>query len=393
VLQNAATVSLPDWLFDRRRERLAWVVWGVVFLGCGVLSVLRPGVREVVHVYREASRAWLSGRDIYPGIDYPPTFVVLFAPFAKLPVSVCEIVWRALQLTVYLSSLKRLAKVVSLAPPRLFFFISLLSLPAALGSIRSGQTNLMLAGSMAHAASAWIAGRRLSAATWLTVAVVAKPIGIVMVLLLAAVDLAMVPWLVAGLLFSAAFPLLFDPWPYVIHQYKAWFADILAVAASRENRFDDLTGLFRALHWEVPAAWMWIGRVVAAALTLLIWRAASARFAKRRSGLFLLGLSASYLMLFNPRTESNGYVILSHAIASFAALLLVVEGRPAGWLLVGLEAAMTNGIFGRTVFDLTRLWLMPVLAIVFLGFLIFEVWRVPPSGPVLPQGLGMPPPA
>ena len=371
---------MPAWLFDRRRERVAWALWGVAFVGFSVLSILQPEMRTVLHVYRRASNAWLSGQAIYPGMDYPLPFVILFTPFARIPLAASEILWRALEMGVYVSSLWRLARVVEPGPRRLFLLLSLLALPAALGSIKNGQTNLLLAGAMAHATVDWIRMRRRSAVVWLIVGVVVKPIGIVMVLLLAAADLALIPWLAGGLLLTAALPLLFDPWPYVVHQYRAWYADLLSIAPSEEHRFDDINGLLRTLHLQVPTQGMLLVRLVAAALTLAVWWVGSKRLAQPQRGLTLLGLSASYLMLFNPRTESNSYVILSHSIAALALLVLVVQGRRIGWLLVGLDVAMANGMSGKTVWLMTKLWLMPVLAAVFFVFLISEVWRARPPG-------------
>ncbi len=365
---------MPAWCFDRRRERLAWTLWVAVFSAFAVLSIVRPEMRTVLRVYRNASNIWLSGQKIYPGIDYPP-FVVLFTPFARIPLSASEILWRALGMIIYVSSLWRLARTVESGPRKLFFLVSILAVPAALGSINNGQTNLLLAGAMAHAAIDWIAVRRRSAVAWLILAVVLKPIAIVMVLLLAAADLTLIPWFAGGLLLTAALPLLFDPWRSVVHGYRGWFTDILSIVVPGEHRFDDINGLFRTLHLDVPAKWMLFVRVAAAALTLAVWWVASKRLAQPRRGLTLLGLSVAYLMLFSPRTESNSYVMLSHSIAAFALLVLVVEGRRIGWLLLGLDVAMANGSFGKTIWLMTRLWLMPVLAAVFFVFLISEVWR------------------
>lgn len=392
MAERSFRVVLPGWLFDQRRERLAWILWVVVFSVFTVMSILRPGTREVLHVYRNASDAWLSGRPIYPQIDYPLPFVVLFTPFARMPVSLCEIVWRALVMSVYVSSLWRLARTVDPGPRKLFFFISILSIQAAFGSIKSGQTNLLLAGALAHAAVDWMGSRRAATVAWLSVAVVAKPIGIVMVLLLAAADFALIPWLAGGLLLTASLPLLFDPWPYVALQYRAWWAEILSVAASKENRFDDINGLLRALHVHVPTAQMMLMRAAAAVLTLAVWWVASKRFGQPGRGLTLLGLSSTYLMLFNPRTESNSYVMLSHAIAAFAALVLLVEGRRVGWLLAGLDVAMANGSFGKTIWLATKLWLMPVLAIVFFLSMIWEIWSASQVRTALADRLRMPPP-
>lgn len=375
MIKNSARVALPGWLFDERRERVAWAIWGLVFSVFTIVSIFRPGMREVLHVYRNASAAWLSGQEIYPGIDYPPTFVILFTPFAKMPLAVSEILWRALGMGIYVSSLWRLARVVEPGPRKLFFLVSIFSLQAALGSIKNGQTNLLLAGAMAHASIDWATARRRAAVSWLIVATVAKPIAIVMILLLGAADIPLIPWIAGGLLLAGAVPLIFDPWSSVAHQYHAWCGDILGIASSGENRFDDVNGLFRTLHVDVPAIWMVLLRILAAALTLLIWLVVSRRMGHPQRALMLFSLSAAYLMLFNPRTESNSYVILSTAIAALAALFLVVQRRRLGWLLVGLEAAMWNGSFGKQIWLMTKLWLMPIVAAVFFAVLISETWR------------------
>ena len=367
-------MALPGWLFDERRERVAWALWGLVFSVFTLVSIFRPGMREVVHVYRKASTAWLSGQEIYPAIDYPPTFVILFVPFAKMPLAVSEILWRTLGMGIFVSSLWRLSRLIDPGPRKLFFLVSILSLQAALGSIKNGQTNLLLAGAMAHASVDWAAARRRAAVGWLIVAAVAKPIAIVMILLLGAAEISLIPWIAGGLLLAGAVPLLFDPWSSVVHQYRGWYGDILSIASSEENRFDDVNGLFRTLHVHVPASWMVLLRILAAALTLLVWLVVARRMVHPQRGLMLFSLSAAYLMLFNPRTESNSYVILSTAIAALAALFLV-QGRRLGWLLVGLEAAMWNGSFGKQIWLMTKLWLMPVVAAVFLAVLIAEAWR------------------
>lgn len=390
-MEKVSGAAFPAWFFDRRRQRVAWILWGAVFSVFTVVSIIRPEMRTVLPVYRYASDAWLSGRGIHPGIDYPLPFVILFTPFARIPLSASQILWRALEMGVYVSSLWRLARVVEPGPRRLFLLVSILALPAAFGSIKNGQTNLLLAGAMAHAAVDWISARRRSTVAWLIVAVIVKPIGLVMVLLLVAVDLTLIPWFAGGLLLTAALPLLFDPWPYVVAQYRAWGADLLSIAPSGEHRFDDINGLFRTVDLHVPTQWMLLVRAAAAALTLAVWWVASKRLAQPQRGLMLLGLSAAYLMLFNPRTESNSYVILSHSIAALALFVLVVQGRRIGWLLVALDVAMANGSFGKTVWLITRLWLMPVLAAVFFAFLVSEVWRSR-SHPTVPREDSPPPP-
>lgn len=336
--------------------------------------------------------AWLSGDDLYPQRDgemnYLPQFAILFSPFARMPKWAGDILWRLLQMGVYVSALRRLARVVESGPKRLFLLTSLLAVPAALGSAMNGQSNMLLAGAMAHATVDLIGSRRWAAAAWLVVGLIAKPIGIVMILLLAATDGAMIPWQCGMLTLAAVAPLASESWPNVLRQYESWIRQLMLIAPSAEHRFDDIGGLLRTLGLDVPMELSLLYRAVGALLTLVIWWVGSRGLGQPSRGMALLGLSASYLMLFNPRTESNSYVILSPAIAVLAVRLLVVERRRIGWLPVVLAIALGNASMGNPIWPLTKLWLKPVVAMVFLGVVCSELFcrRAHPDLPVAGAG-------
>jgi hypothetical protein len=354
-------------------------MWALVLLAFTGVTIARPGMRSVTPVYREASSAWLSGQNMYPqrdaGFTYLPQFAILFSPFASAPQRVGDTLWRFLQLGVYVSSIRRLAEAAQSGPKDLFFPISILALPAALGSAMNGQSNMLLAGAMGHASVEVIRGRRWAVAAWLMLGLVAKPIAIVMILLLAISNPVMIPWFLGGMALAAASPLLFDSWPSVAGQYTSWYRQLLVVAPSQEHRFDDISGLLRTLNVHLPIKVSYQLRLLAAGLTPALWLVWARRLRQPDYAFALLGLSAAYLMLFNPRTESNSYVVLSPVIAVMAARLLLVEGRRVGWLLVGLAVALGNASYGDPTWPLTKLWLKPMVALTFVGFLICEVAR------------------
>jgi hypothetical protein len=123
-------------------------------------------------------------------------------------------------------------------------------------------------------------------------------------------------------------------------------------------------------------------RVSAGGVTLLIWWLGARRLQEPSRAFVLLGLSAGYLMLFNPRAESNSYVILAPILAVMAARLLVVEGSRTGWLLLGLTLALGNSSMGDPIWPWTKLWLKPVVALLFMGYLCHQSLRgEPPSQP------------
>ena len=363
------------WIVGLRGRKAAWALWALVLLAYTGVTIARPGMRTVTQVYREASSAWLSGEDIYPqqsAMNYLPQFAILFSPFAGVPQRVGDTLWRFLQLGVYVSSIRRLAEAAQSGPRDFFFPISILALPAALGSAMNGQSNMLLAGAMGHASVEMIRGRRWAVAAWLILGLVAKPIAIVVILLLAISNPVMIPWFLGGMALAAAAPLLFDSWPSVVGQYTSWYRQLLVIAPSQEHRFNDISGLLRTLNVHLPIKVSYQLRLLAAGLTQALWLVWERRLRQPDCAFALLGLSAAYLMLFNPRTETNSYVILSPAIAVMAARLLLVEGRRVGWLLVGLAVALGNASYGDPIWPLTKLWLKPTVALTFAGFLIYD---------------------
>jgi len=94
-------------------------------------------------------------------------------------------------------------------------------------------------------------------------------------------------------------------------------------------------------------------------------------------------LSADYLMLFNPRTETCSYVFLGPFVASAAVWCLGQPGRKwVGWCLVfaaiglacdGFPKIETHA-FTISVHDMTDRWLKPLIALVFLPVLAGAAW-------------------
>ena len=91
-----------------------------------------------------------------------------------------------------------------------------------------------------------------------------------------------------------------------------------------------------------------------------------------------------YLMLFNPRTETNSYVMLGAFVAVWAA----VEGLVCRRLDIALWASLLALLlgtenFGQVIFSLTNLW-AKALATGALGiWLAARILRTPPERPVL----------
>jgi len=97
-------------------------------------------------------------------------------------------------------------------------------------------------------------------------------------------------------------------------------------------------------------------------------------------GMLLYALVTSYLMVFNPMTEANSYVILAPAMGCWAAWALGDgEKRTAGWVIAGMALSMgllpnlLRPFFGNSF----ALFWHPMMAIVFV--VIVGAWVFRPS--------------
>jgi alpha-1,2-mannosyltransferase len=127
-------------------------------------------------------------------------------------------------------------------------------------------------------------------------------------------------------------------------------------------------------------------RVSAGLLALLLCWLGARRLREPLRAFWLLTIAAGYLMLFNPKNESNSYVILAPVLAVWAAFFLRSPGRRwMGWTFAFMAFSM--GILPNILRPWFRnkfaLCYHPVMTFLFLAMLIVWLWRekaMAPSG-------------
>lgn len=360
----------------------AVALWAIFALAIGVYVATHPGQRTVTPTYRIAAGAWFAGRRLYNvggvgGFMYFPQAALVYAPFAALPHDIGEVLWRLCGLAIFVSGIARLA---SLIKPEsragLFLIFSLLCLPATVSSARNGQMNLHLAGLMLHAAVDLAAGVWWRAALSLTLGLVLKPFAAVPVLLAAAVYPRTRAWLVAMIAGAAVAPFLLQHPSYVVGQYAACVRRLAVAGVPPTDTWSDLRGLLLRLGLQVSNGWLIPLRLAAAVATLTLAFTAR-RHGRAWSAVYIFALAASYLMLFNPRTEANSYVILAPAVAALVTLAASHRRRLALWSLVVFAVILGCENYGRTIHVMTDLWLKPLLTIGFAAYLVACISTLP----------------
>jgi hypothetical protein len=117
-------------------------------------------------------------------------------------------------------------------------------------------------------------------------------------------------------------------------------------------------------------------RIVSAFITLALCVTARRKQDAARSALLVFALSATYLILFSPRTENNTYAMLGPAIAAFLARAYLLERRPVEGIVLTCMAGAIMG--GRQIERLltphaTASWASPLVAVLFAGYVVLKV--------------------
>ncbi|MDK3156635.1 glycosyltransferase family 87 protein [Kamptonema cortianum] len=383
--------------WGEKADTYAWRLWLLFFAVIAFLAFFQPAKRNITHHYNQAARDWWKGEDMYSlkgaGFLYFPQSVLVYTPFAwqdfpedreefnrqplsetllpTLPLRIAETLYRAFALGLFAWAIWRMcerfkpdARTLSL-----FALVTVLTIPASTTAGRNGQFNMLLSASMILAAVE-ISDRRWWLATaWLILGVMIKPLGMVPLLLFGALYRPL--WWRLPVGFAAFFALSFvhyDP-AYVVRQWEMCIEQVRTASLPPSNHFDDIAAMFRTFGLNFPdAAWFPVRALFAPLTLLLAWRLT--RIYPPRMAAFLVAAAAAvYLMLFNPRNETNSFLILSPYIALFAAVICREKGRGRlFWLLAFLCIGFGSDTYGD-IYKVTKIWFKPLLACVFFGVL------------------------
>lgn len=375
---------------SRRWNQVAWGLLVAVFLGMSVYLILNPTRTGVVTNYRLAVTRWWASELIYVGgthgFLYFPSFILLFTPFHFLrPEIFGEIVWRAFSFGLFGWGLWKLAK-INLSVGRLgasapsFFWIVLLAVPASLASLSNGQTNLPISASLVLGSLALREERWNAAAFWLSLAVILKPIGLA-------------PWLLAfagypptrkplllGLISFAVAGFAHPDLNYALGRWGKCLEKIIISYSPENLRVSDLFGAFERAGIRFQPLLVKALRA-GACVGALFW----VRHLNKTQGVSgaswaLWVASALVWTLFNPRAETNSYVLISPLLA-FAAVNYWREDEGSRWKGIVLAAAclglMCDGM-GLWIYKATDVWFKPLIVLL-VSPLLFRVpmmWKV-----------------
>lgn len=398
--------TVPHPLTTRPAAYVVWIAWVIAAITIFTMVVVRDhgqpnfrtprhGPHSVYFVYPRATDDWWHSRNVYDvanndDFQYLPQAAILHTPFWLLGEPAGDIAWRAAGIALLLGGIWRLSEAIKLPDGgKAFPVIALLSLAPSLASLQNGQANLHLAGLMLHAALDLGQQRWWRAAIVLSLAVAIKQTAIPMLLLAGAVYPRLRWRLAVAVLVMVALPFLTQSWSYAGAQYDAAILKMAGAIVPERNTWE-WTELHDAIGkltgWNMPRPVLFGIEMSAAVLSFVFCALAVNRLNALASALFLWAMATCYIMLFNPRNESNSYVIVTPVVAASVILAAMQRREILKWFLIATTIGFScDGWAHRQ----TNPWLKPVLCAIFLVIVVTELFRKPG----LLQGANPAPPA
>ena len=357
--------------FIDRRTWLGLIAWSVMLSAVVGYSLIGSNYHNLTSVYRAASEAFGRGDPLYPsegttgfaGFLYLPGFAVMYLPFDWIGPRIGEAVWKTtgLALVTY-AAWSQCRDVDHDLRTRVLSLALGISIPLVAGSALNGQAGIH----MGAACSLMIlrAFRRQAAdlVLWSGIAILAKPLAIVAVLLVAGLRPRTIPALAGGIAWALALPFAVADGQYVLTLYRDCFQMLATMALSDRFSAADFTAVFLNFGWP-KSTHITIIRCAAAFATWAIALWCSLHLPRNAAALAVMVLAANYMCLFNPRAEGLTYAILALPYAVVIASYLYQGYAQPLWIAAAVVLVLlgSNGIFGG-IFNSTRHWFKPTVA-------------------------------
>jgi hypothetical protein len=359
--------------------RLTRLLWWTTF--CVVSALLLTGRAPAVSygVYEAAGRHWLARQPLYEphtleGFQYFPQSAMVFAAFASLGRPMGGLVWRAAQWGAFASGLWRASGL--LVPERrepCFLWTSLLAVGPAIGALTNGQANLALAAFTLHAVAELAERRWWRATSVLAFGAALKPLLLVLLLIAWALHRPLRRRMPAALAALFCVPWLSAEPGYVAAQYASCLQK-MALSASAGPGYENLRGLLACVGGSFPSWTAWLAALSALGLCWYLQR----RLQEPHASLGMAACGVSYLILFNPRTQSTSYAMIG-AVAALLGVAHAAEGRRLRASVPLLLCLVWTVNYNWSGFAFIECWLKPLGAALFVVCLLADTFS-PPLG-------------
>jgi hypothetical protein len=346
----------------RQLPWIGWVAWDVL-VAIAIAGIYPRRLSSTFATYLDAAeRLWTGGR-VYNPLTLGDFLYFPIALLVHVPLIDLDLLWAAaITLTIDAAFITWAcaALMAALLPDRnrpldavaLAGVLLLVNIPAAWFNFKGVQAQVPMTAAMIAACAAMIRGRWNAASFWLFVAMVMKPLALVMALLCAALVREM-RWPLIGAIAAVVFlPFAFLDWGYLAGQYELMGLKLWHIATTPPQEWPyqaDISTLLQALGVQLPTGVVLGIRLAAALGTLaLAWRVRQT-CGTRSFALAVLLLSGCYITLFGPRNEYLSFIALTPSITALALMMIDRDNAsPRGWLLI-LAATILGFVWSMSV--------------------------------------------
>lgn len=329
----------------KRFPWLGWAIWMVIVVAVLLRTQPRRYGAAFAYYFDFAAKLWAEQPVYNPStlgdVTYWPTSLLLIVPLTRLGETPAAAVSFAIFAALLTWGAVAFTRALLDDRPDAFWIAGLLlaaNVWPGWYHFKHVQLQIPMVAAMMLATATLMRGRYTPASLWLSIALIVKPLALVMILLSAALVPRMRALLLAGIVVAAVLPFVFLHWDYLLGQYQALGMKLWAVSTAAPGDWiyqADFTTLLRGLGIALPGKVTFAVRLAAAFGTLwLAWRVRNTGNQKAFA-LALLTLSGLFITLFGPRNENVSYLAVTPAISAVAFLMILRDGADLrGWLLI-----------------------------------------------------------
>jgi hypothetical protein len=380
----------------QRQPWVGWIAWDI-FVCIAIARVHPRRFNSTFATYLDAADRLWAGERVYNPLAlgdylYFPISLLIHVPLTKLDpvaagaialtVGAAFLTWACAELmSALMAGQSRSGDALALAGVLL-----VINIPAAWFNFKGIQAQVPMTAAMIAACVAMMRARWFAASFWLFVAIVMKPLAIVMMLLCGALVREMRLPLIGAVVATLLLPFAFLDWGFLIEQYRLMSLKLWLIATEPPLEWiyqADFSTMLREFGIDPPGFVMLAIRLTAALGTLaLAWRVRRAGGLRSFASAVLL-LSGCYLTLFGPRNEFLSFIVLTPSITALALVMIArADADYRGWLLV-LAALVLGFVWGAEFNSAVK----PAIVVVIYLWLAWtmavpERWRAVVDGDV-----------
>lgn len=369
--QDIATISLV-WVL-----LLAWYV--IAFLCSN-----HPGLPyQVDSIYYRAAQHFFHEQPLYDCkgdgcFVYFPTTAILVAPISFLPIKIADVIFRIISASILTTGMYYFCKNIGKTQlKRTFFVMTITAACIAQPAFFVGQLHMITTGLLLLGYAKIVEEKWWQSAILISLALALKPTSIV----LYALAIGLFPRLTLKILVVTTFIFLLSLIArsphYVLSQYIAYPQRFLVDMRFDANNGGHWATFFGAVafytHYAINGGAQFLIRMVMAVVVFILSWIAKNKMDKQDALFFIVAIAMTYLMLFNSRSESNDYVMVSPILGYFLATF--IEDKKWFWasgFIVAIILITMSWTIAKWLTPHNNIWMNPSVISVFAVYLLWE---------------------